>query len=115
MSQKSVTIVATACYDVCTQPDQWGAGSVLYNGPFNPQYNFSAPAKGLYQDFSLQVPEYWPSGPSVLQVAHFFSVGVRALPPVIRCMWYLRLSQAVLMPVFDYTTVLVNITNPELS
>ena len=46
MSQKSVTIVVTACYDVCDNPDQWGPGTVLYTGPYNPQYNVSAPQKG---------------------------------------------------------------------
>ena len=76
MSQKSVTIAVTACYDVCDQPDQWGPGTVLYNGTFNPQYNVSAPQKSLYQDFRVQLPEGWPTGESVLAVAHQFTVGV---------------------------------------
>lgn len=77
MSQKSVLIAVTACYDVCASPDQWGPGTVLYNGTFDPQYNVSAPQKGLYQDFRVQLPEGWPTGESVLAVAHQFTVGVR--------------------------------------
>ncbi|EKM56261.1 uncharacterized protein PHACADRAFT_253293 [Phanerochaete carnosa HHB-10118-sp] len=95
MSQKSVLIALTACYDVCSQPAQWGPGTVLYNGTFNPQYNVSAPQKGLYQDFRLQLPEGWPSGESVLSVAHQFTVGASEIP------------------VFDYTTVHFNVTDPE--
>ena len=77
MSQKNVVIAVTACYDVCSQPDQWGPGTVLYTGDFNPQYNVSAPEKGLYQDFRVQLPAGWPAGESVLAVAHQFTVGVR--------------------------------------
>lgn len=72
------------CLDVCAQLDQWGPSVVLYNGPFDPQFNVSAPTKGLYQDFSLLLPEGWLTGQSGLQVAHFFSVGVRALWLAIR-------------------------------
>jgi hypothetical protein len=72
----SVTISVTACFDVCDQPSQWGPGTVLYNGAFNPQFNTSAPAKGLYQDFALTLPEGWPNGESVLQVGHLFKLGV---------------------------------------
>ena len=79
MSQKNVLIAVTACYDVCADPSQWGAGTILYNGDFNPQYNQSAPQKGLYQDLRVQLPEGWPAGESVLQVAHQFTVGVRAI------------------------------------
>ena len=78
MSQKSVTIAVTACYDVCDQPDQWGPGTILYTGDFNPQYNTSAPQKGLYQDFRVQLPQGWPTGESVLAVAHQFTLGVCA-------------------------------------
>lgn len=110
MSQKSVLVAVTACYDVCDQPDQWGPGTVLYNGLFDPQYNVSAPQKSLYQDFRVQLPEGWPTGESVLAVAHQFTVGVR--------MSALRFSsdaycvlQASEIPVFDYTTVHFNVTD----
>ncbi|KIP01771.1 hypothetical protein PHLGIDRAFT_38184 [Phlebiopsis gigantea 11061_1 CR5-6] len=93
MSQKSVLVAVTACYDVCDQPDQWGPGTVLYNGLFNPQYNVSAPQKSLYQDFRVQLPEGWPTGESVLAVAHQFTVGASEIP------------------VFDYTTVHFNVTD----
>ncbi|GJE98359.1 hypothetical protein PsYK624_145880 [Phanerochaete sordida] len=53
IAQKSVVVVVTACLDVCAQSDQWGPSVVLYNGPFDPQFNVSASWKGLYQYFSL--------------------------------------------------------------
>jgi hypothetical protein len=62
------------CDDICGSPDQWGPSTVLYNGSFNPQFNSSAPQKGHYQDFRLQLPEYEP-GEAVLQVSHLFKEG----------------------------------------
>lgn len=66
----------TPCFDVCDDPSQWGPGTVLYNGAFNPQFNSSQPQKGSFQDFSLTVPQGWPTGESVLQVGHLFKIGV---------------------------------------
>ncbi|KAI0806137.1 hypothetical protein BC629DRAFT_1590549 [Irpex lacteus] len=74
-SQVSVTISLTPCFDVCDDPSQWGPGTVLYNGAFNPQFNSSQPQKGSFQDFSLIIPQGWPTGESVLQVGHLFKIG----------------------------------------
>ncbi|EKM56268.1 uncharacterized protein PHACADRAFT_140896 [Phanerochaete carnosa HHB-10118-sp] len=72
--QTSVLIAMNSCYDVCGQPDQWGPATVLYNGPFNPQWNTSVPEKGHYQDFTFQLPGYQPGG-AIVQVAHQFQEG----------------------------------------
>lgn len=78
MSQLSVIIAATACYDVCDTPDKWGPGTVLYNGSFSPQLDSSAPEKGLHEEFQLTFPGLsWPEGETVFSVAHQFTVGVR--------------------------------------
>ena len=67
-------IAVNNCFDVCDTPDQWGPGQVLYNGAFNPQPNNSAPQKGHYQDFVLQLPGLQPGG-AFIQVAHQFKEG----------------------------------------
>ncbi|PSS34124.1 hypothetical protein PHLCEN_2v1834 [Hermanssonia centrifuga] len=69
----------------------WGLGTVLYNGPFNPQYNSSAPQKGLFQDFTLTMPDF-VNGGVALQVSHLLNVG-----------------GATLSPAFDYSYVLVDV------
>ena len=76
MSQKSVLIAVTACYDVCGSPDKWGPGTVLYNGAFNPQFNSSKPQAGPFEDFTFTLPTGWPTGGNVIQVAHLENVGV---------------------------------------
>ncbi|THG96673.1 hypothetical protein EW026_g5202 [Hermanssonia centrifuga] len=91
VQQVSVVIAVTSCYDVCSDPTQWGLGTVLYNGPFNPQYNSSAPQKGLFQDFTLTMPDF-VNGGVALQVSHLLNVG-----------------GATLSPAFDYSYVLVDV------
>ncbi|THG93771.1 hypothetical protein EW026_g7558 [Hermanssonia centrifuga] len=90
VDQVSVVIALTPCYDVCDDPSQWGLATVLYNGAFNPQYNTSQPQKGLYQDFVLPLSG-WPTGGSVLSVAHLLDIG------------------ALRIPSFDYSAVQVNV------
>ena len=58
---------------MCDNPDAWGPSTVLYNGAFNPQFNSSAPQKGMYQDFRL--PLQLQAGEAVVSVAHQFQEG----------------------------------------
>lgn len=71
MTQGTVVIAITQCFNVCNQPDQWPSSLVLYDGALNVQGNNSAPQKGHYQDFSLTIPNYQP-GEAVISVAHQF-------------------------------------------
>lgn len=71
VTQGTVVIAVTPCYDVCDQPDQWSTSLVLYDGALNVQSNVSAPLKGRYEDFSLTIPQFQP-GEAVLSVAHKF-------------------------------------------
>lgn len=49
-------------------------GTILYNGPFNPQrYETSLPP---YQNFTMQVPSSVPIGTALIGVAHFSLVAV---------------------------------------
>ncbi|KAI0346473.1 hypothetical protein BDW22DRAFT_1425942 [Trametopsis cervina] len=75
LSQISVTLSVTACFDVCNDSTKWGPGTVLYNAGFNPQFDPSQPQKGLFQDIPVVLPAGWPEGESVLQVAHLFTLG----------------------------------------
>ena len=66
--------------DSCAAMNTTGVlGTVLYNGPYNPQYADGAPSLPPHQNFSIQVPSTFKSGQVSLGVAHFALVGVRAL------------------------------------
>ena len=73
-------IALNACGSDCGSPDKWGPSTVLYNGPFDPQSNGSAPEKGHFQDFRFQLPAVTP-GQAVIQVSHLFKVGGVSLTP----------------------------------
>lgn len=53
-------------------------GSVLYSGPYNPQFG---PGMGgqPYQNFTLTIPGGIQSGPAVLSVAHANLIGVSGI------------------------------------
>lgn len=49
-------------------------GDILYSGPYDPEYHEDY--KPQYQNFSILVPETFPTGLASLSVAHFVLVGV---------------------------------------
>lgn len=78
LEQTSIVVASTQCFNACDKPDQWGPGTVLYNGIFVPQGNQTDPSKGHVQDFRFQLPQS-QSGSVVLSVAHKYKIGgVRA-------------------------------------
>ena len=112
LSQVSIVIAITACYDVCDDPSQWGPGTVLYEGPFNPQHDSSAPQEGLHQAIHLPFPgQSWPAGESVLSVSHLFNVGVRRVYCCSMIPTDLTEYQARKTLVFDYADVHVQVVD----
>ncbi|EMD34595.1 hypothetical protein CERSUDRAFT_116762 [Gelatoporia subvermispora B] len=59
-------------------PSQDGMGTILYNGPFNPQHDPSDPEAGLQERFNLTFPG--STGPSVLSVVQMQAVGAVKVP-----------------------------------
>ncbi|KAG2065788.1 hypothetical protein BDR04DRAFT_1121608 [Suillus decipiens] len=51
----------------------WDMGTILYAGPFNPQYGSGA--DDPYEDFSVQVPASFATGQAQLGLAHFNLIG----------------------------------------
>ncbi|KAJ7729797.1 hypothetical protein B0H16DRAFT_225176 [Mycena metata] len=49
-------------------------GSILYNGPFNPQF-VTGVSRPPHQNFTVTVPSTVSSGPAQLAVSHFSLVG----------------------------------------
>ncbi|KIP11804.1 hypothetical protein PHLGIDRAFT_124491 [Phlebiopsis gigantea 11061_1 CR5-6] len=93
VTQGTVIIAITECFDVCSQPSQWPSSAVLYNGPLNVQGNSSAPQNGHYQYFTFTLPQYQPGG-AILSVAHSFDA---------------ELADGSFDPLFEYTNIQINI------
>ncbi|TFK90759.1 hypothetical protein K466DRAFT_542923 [Polyporus arcularius HHB13444] len=65
----------------CAETNTTGVlGTVLYNGPYKPQYADGAPSLPPHQNFSIQVPATFKSGQVSLGVAHFALVGASMMP-----------------------------------
>ncbi len=54
-------------------------GQVLYNGAYDPQRDPNNIGKGLFEDFSVQLPAGYPTGDSVLTVFHIADTQVNTL------------------------------------
>ncbi|KAJ7723304.1 hypothetical protein DFH07DRAFT_783623 [Mycena maculata] len=65
--------------DGCPSPAD-DIGDVLYNGPYNPQFQEATPGKPPYQNFSVAIPGSVPSGPAQLSVVHLSLVGLGPMP-----------------------------------
>jgi hypothetical protein len=61
-------------------------GTVLYNGPFDPQFHetYLPP----YQNFSLEIPEGAATDNGIVTVAHFSLVGVSEITLVLNLTVY---------------------------
>jgi hypothetical protein len=53
-------------------------GSLLYSGPFNPQYAPGQAEKPPHQNFTVTVPSYISKGAARVSVAHWSLIGVSA-------------------------------------
>ncbi|KAG1725702.1 uncharacterized protein EDB91DRAFT_1167562 [Suillus paluster] len=61
----------------CIDPADF-MGQILYNGPFNPQYQ--GPLGPPYQNFTVQIPSSIASGTALLGVAHVALIGAGFSP-----------------------------------
>ncbi|KAG1809730.1 hypothetical protein EV424DRAFT_1349928 [Suillus variegatus] len=69
----SIVIGIQSCPTGDCLPISEGMGTVLYEGPFNPQYGLGA--DDPYEDFSVQVPASFATGQAQLGLAHFTLIG----------------------------------------
>ncbi|KAJ7653161.1 hypothetical protein DFH06DRAFT_1204857 [Mycena polygramma] len=66
---------------VCPPPSDV-LGSILYNGPYDPQFrnNGTPPNKPPYQNFTVTIPSTAQSGKAQLGVAHLSLIGAGQFP-----------------------------------
>lgn len=75
----AVVIAMNSCTSTsCLSPDEV-MGHVLYNGPYDPQYQTGEEEKPPHQNFTVTVPSSMTSGPVILSVTHLTLVGVSVI------------------------------------
>ncbi|EAW24725.1 uncharacterized protein NFIA_102090 [Aspergillus fischeri NRRL 181] len=74
----AVAIGLSSCADSKCYSSEDVMGTILYNGPFKPEYHES----GLppYQNFSVNIPESIGKGTAQLNIAHVSLVGAGPFP-----------------------------------
>ncbi|OAX38184.1 hypothetical protein K503DRAFT_179190 [Rhizopogon vinicolor AM-OR11-026] len=69
----AIVIGIQSCTSGNCLPVSEDMGTILYEGPFNPQ--FGSGASDPYEDFSVQLPASFATGQAQLGLAHFNLVG----------------------------------------
>jgi len=70
----AVAIGISSCGPRGCQPASNVMGTILYNGPFSPQFHETGPPP--YQNFSVTVPADFTKGEAQINVAHATLIGV---------------------------------------
>ncbi|KAF9565781.1 hypothetical protein CPC08DRAFT_704478 [Agrocybe pediades] len=77
----ALVIGVASCHNApCLGPDLLGLGTVLYSGPFNPQFDTPADGKPPHQNFTVVIPESFQKGPAQLALFHIALVGASVEP-----------------------------------
>ncbi|KDQ51227.1 hypothetical protein JAAARDRAFT_163825 [Jaapia argillacea MUCL 33604] len=63
----------------CISPES-ALGTVLYAGPYNPQYSATPDWKPPHQNFTVEVPTFFITGKATLSVTHLSLVGAGFTP-----------------------------------
>ena len=74
----ALVIAVNPCGGPCHNPPGDALGTILFNGPWNPQFQTSPPF-GPLQNFTLTLPSTLPAGPAQLAVFHVALIGVSCL------------------------------------
>ncbi|KAJ8090149.1 hypothetical protein PM082_018734 [Marasmius tenuissimus] len=64
----------------CIPPPDGGIGTVLYSGPFNPQYTNPRNGQNPHQNYTVTIPEWATPGTSFLSLVHYSLIGAGLLP-----------------------------------
>ncbi|KDQ53360.1 hypothetical protein JAAARDRAFT_161875 [Jaapia argillacea MUCL 33604] len=76
----SVIIAMQSCNSGGCVGAEKSHGTVLYAGPYNPQYSTTVDYKPPHQNFTVEVPTFFITGQAVLSVTHFALVGAGLEP-----------------------------------
>ena len=73
----AVVIGVQSCATRACIPPSELLGTILYNGPFNPQFPVgNVPPYQPFENFTVQIPSTLPTGTALIGVAHFTLIGV---------------------------------------
>ncbi|KAJ5368711.1 uncharacterized protein N7496_008471 [Penicillium cataractarum] len=77
-TEMAVAIGISSCAtQACASPDEF-MGTILYNGPFKPEYHESPTPP--YQNFTVTVPSSFTAGNAQINVAHATLIGASQYP-----------------------------------
>ncbi|KAF8956514.1 hypothetical protein BDZ97DRAFT_1592478, partial [Flammula alnicola] len=80
-TEVAVVIAVNSCHNTTCIPPNDILGSILYNGPYNPQFQPSAPAsKPPHQNFTVTIPPAVAKGRAQLAVFHVSLIGAGPEP-----------------------------------
>lgn len=76
-TEVAVVIAINSCHNTTCIPPADILGSILYNGPYSPKFQPTAPASlPPHQNFTVTIPAALPKGPAQLAVFHVSLIGV---------------------------------------
>lgn len=78
-TEVAVAIGINSCHNTACIPSSDVFGSILYNGPYNPQFQMGVSSKPPHQNFTVLVPSSIEKGPAQLGVFHVSLIGVSPL------------------------------------
>ncbi|KIM40879.1 hypothetical protein M413DRAFT_72371 [Hebeloma cylindrosporum] len=79
-TEVAIAIGINSCHNMACIPSGDVFGSILYNGPYNPQFQTGATFKPPHQNFTVLVPSSIAKGPAQLGVLHVSLVGAGPQP-----------------------------------
>ncbi|KDR82928.1 hypothetical protein GALMADRAFT_206658 [Galerina marginata CBS 339.88] len=80
-TEVAVVIALNSCHNTTCIPPKDILGSILYNGPYNPQFQSTAPpSKPPHQNFTVTIPSAIGKGRAQLAVFHVSLVGAGPEP-----------------------------------
>ncbi|KJA23220.1 hypothetical protein HYPSUDRAFT_201519 [Hypholoma sublateritium FD-334 SS-4] len=80
-TEVAVVIAINSCHNTTCIPPADILGSILYNGPYSPKFQPTAPASlPPHQNFTVTIPAALPKGPAQLAVFHVSLIGAGPEP-----------------------------------
>jgi len=80
-TEVAVVIGVNSCGSTSCPPPADILGTLLYNGPYNPQFApDSPPFKPPHQNFTVTIPSNFPKGRALLAVYHIALIGAGRAP-----------------------------------
>ncbi|KAF8157503.1 hypothetical protein BJ912DRAFT_866971, partial [Pholiota molesta] len=79
-TEVAVVLAIVSCHNTTCLPPDDILGSILYNGPYNPQFSSTAHSKPPHQNFTVTIPASIGKGRAQLAAFHVSLIGAGPEP-----------------------------------